>query len=504
MIVLSVTSYNGQRAEPVEACFDELGGSIGRADGNLLVLADPMRSVSRVHAHVAYRGGAYTIEDRGSNPIQVNGKVVGRERPWPLAAGDVLRIGGYEISVRERVPPEAGRAVASPAPMSGAAAANAIPPDWDPMAGTTAAQAAPRPSVEPRLNPAPKAVAPAVAPPDAPPVGGSIDELFGLGEPVVVDATLSGFIDLTDAPPARPAPVDAAPAAGLAPAAANGGLAVAAEAGAARGRPAPVVSWDGGGVRETKVVAPAAAPAPGPAPVAATPAATAVPSPRLAPRSAAPQQGAGVGDDALLQAFLEGLRTVDAAPPIARLTPELMRRVGALLGESVRGAVDLLHARAAVKREVRAEVTAIRPQQNNVIKFSPSAAVALQYLLGEAAPGFMGAEASMRDAFDDLRAHELAVMAGMRAALTGLLQRFDPAQLEGRIVARSALGSLLAGGRRAQLWEAYRELFAQLSAEARDDFHEVFGNAFVRAYEEQMLGLHEDPLEAPRTRAGEG
>jgi type VI secretion system FHA domain protein len=450
MIVLSVTSYNGGVAEPLEARFDELGGSIGRADGNLLVLPDPLRTVSRVHAHVAFCGGAYTIEDRGSNPIQLNGKVVGRERPWPLAAGDVLRIGSYEIRVREDAPP---------AP----AGAPAIPIDWDPMASATAAQAAATPA------PGPAAAA-------APPAG-SIDEIFGLGAPLApTDATLSGFIDLTEE--SSPAPPPAPPTAHDAP----------------RPRAAPVVSWDGGGVRETKVIASG----PGASPAAAAPLRPPPPPRESRPADAAPPAGV----DALLQGFLDGLGTVDAAPPIARLTPELMRRIGALLGESVRGAVDLLHARAAVKREVRAEVTAIRPQQNNVIKFSPSAAVALQYLLGEPAPGFMGAEASMRDAYDDLRAHELAVMAGMRAALTGLLQRFDPAQLEGRIVARSKLGSLLVGGRRAQLWEAYRELFALLSAEARDDFHEVFGQAFVRAYEEQLLGLQEDSIGAPTTRAG--
>ena len=32
----------------------------------------------------------------------------------------------------------------------------------------------------------------------------------------------------------------------------------------------------------------------------------------------------------------------------------------------------------------------------------------------------------MRDAFNDLRAHQLAVMAGMRSALDSVLLRFDP------------------------------------------------------------------------------
>jgi FHA domain-containing protein len=176
--------------------------------------------------------------------------------------------------------------------------------------------------------------------------------------------------------------------------------------------------------------------------------------------------------------------------PITTLTPTLMKLIGTLLAESVRGAVDLLQARASVKREVRAEVTAIRPKQNNPLKFSPTATLALQHLLGPPVPGFLRADEAMRDAYRDLRAHELAVMAGMRSALAGLLQRFDPKTLESRMQGKSSIGMLLAGGRRAQLWEAYQELFGQLSAEAEDDFHQVFGRAFLQAYEEQLDRLH--------------
>ena len=72
------------------------------------------------------------------------------------------------------------------------------------------------------------------------------------------------------------------------------------------------------------------------------------------------------------------------------------------------------------------------------------------------------------------------------------MQRFDPKALETRITAKSGIGMLLAGGRRAQLWEAYQELYSQLSAEAEDDFHEVFGRAFLQAYEDQLDRLSGD------------
>ena len=174
------------------------------------------------------------------------------------------------------------------------------------------------------------------------------------------------------------------------------------------------------------------------------------------------------------------------------LTPHTMKLIGQLLRESTRGAVELLVARAALKREMRAEMTMIVSRENNPLKFSPNADVALQHLLGTPAPGFMAAAPAVRDAFDDLRAHQLGVMAGMRAALDGVLQRFDPAQLEGKLTKKSAINSIIPATRKARLWELFQELFGQLQSEAQDDFDELFGKAFLKAYEDQLDRLHNE------------
>ena len=115
------------------------------------------------------------------------------------------------------------------------------------------------------------------------------------------------------------------------------------------------------------------------------------------------------------------------------LTPELMRLLGHLVHESTRGTVDLLVARAALKREMRADVTMIVSRENNPLKFSPTVEVALSHLLGPPAPRLHAGRPAVRDAFDDLRAHQLGVIAGMRAALEGVLSRFDPPQLEAKL-----------------------------------------------------------------------
>lgn len=474
MIVLAVKSYNGAATDPLQARFDAAGGTVGRADGNQLVLPDPDRTVSRVHAALSVREGAVFIEDRGSNPVLVNGVALGQGLSMPLAPGDELQIGGYVIDVQADAP--------APPP----AALAPIPDDWDPFA------TAPRLRANVQLPPAPPpggsptVVMPASQLPEGQQAP-SLDALFDLPAPAAAPPPpepaagpiLAADLDLPlDAPAAAPAPVPAA----------------AASPDARRGA---VVSWDT--PRQMTIVAPAA---PGQRP--STMATQLGTRPGLRPREAPaapvappPPPPAAPAADELLKAFLAGVGAGPAVP-VTQLTPGLMHLVGSLLAEAVAGTIDLLHARATVKSELRADVTAIRPRQNNPLKFSPNPDVALQHLLTPTVPGFLPAQAALRDAFRDLRAHEVAVMAGMRAALAGLLQRFDPGALEAQLARQSGLGSLLAGGRRAQLWEAYQSLYAQLSAQAEDDFHALFGRAFLKAYEAQQEQLRAmDPGPGP-------
>jgi FHA domain-containing protein len=618
VITLSVISYNGSPGDGrLSASFDELGGTIGRADTNQLVLPDPDRAISRVHAQVVYRAGSYAILDRGSNPIQVNGQPVGNGREMPIRKGDQVQIGGFLLGVTETPgktsadgaagiddpfagllgPAAASRGAAAsapaalvdplaafgfaepsrpgfssatayqppaPTPLPGAspapASASGIPDDWDPFApdAVSARPAAPdfAQSLGRRagagqfgLDSGSAAPAPLIG--DLPSGGGndnSLDALFGLkpgsggGDPLansVLDAPMSkpnmaasddplkslgaaplasaaaaqdNLSDLQQpffAPPAvdsRPAPLPAPAPAGAAPvapavfswdapegdghtvirpAARVAAAAPTDEEGATRISALPVLPE----TAPVFVAAPVAVPAPLPTPTATptpTPTPT-TPAPAPAPAASAP---ASADVAALLAAFREGLDLPSLK--LESLTPELMRLIGLLLHESARGTVDLLVARAALKREVRAEATMIVARENNPLKFSPSAEAALQHLLSPPMRGFMPPGPAMRDAFDDLRAHQFGFIAGMRAALAGVLQRFRPTELEGRLTQRSGLKSLLPGSRKAAMWDVFTEHYAQISRDAEDDFHSLFGKAFLQAYEEHIAQLRKE------------
>jgi FHA domain-containing protein len=598
VIKLTVQNYNGSPLpQPLSAYFDELGGTIGRADNNQLVLPDPERSISRVHAQVLYRHGGYAVVDRGSNPVQHNGHPLGNGQEAPLQPGDQLVIGGYLIQVdqvtamgsgaeaRLSTDPFAdlgGMAFAAPANSSprapapsapgqgggmaagGSSAASldplagfgfgghAAPPATGPMGASPAVAAPMRGGIPDDWNPfAPDLATPstqdlarnlggsgnlgsggATSPspliPDMGDLGGgkantssSLDAMFGLGGLSGGDPLANSVLAQADRGPNMASHVDPMKSLGsVSPVTAaavpdqvselNQPFLAAPLAAPKATPPAPVLSWDEGAQEGRTVIRPKSASAQ-PKPVTGDPVLSAPPVPAPAPMfsasstPAAPTGGTAgpvpasagampmpvAADQAVLLAALAsglGMPTL----PVQRLTPEFMHLLGQLVHEATRGTVDLLVARAALKREVRAEVTMIVAKENNPLKFSPSAEVALNHLLSPPVKGFMPAAPAMRDAYDDLRAHQFAFVAGMRAALEGVLKRFDPAELEGKLTQRSTLSSLLPGSRKARMWEMFIELYGQISSEASDDFHDLFGKEFLRAYESYIDQLQRD------------
>jgi len=481
-------------AEGTMVQFGPEGGSIGRASTNTLALDDPDRTVSRVHAQVVCRDRRYFIIDRGSNPMLHNGQALGAGNEAPLSDGDRLTIGSFELAVQASASAAPAPVAQSPAQPIAPAAGGLLPADDDPfadlLAGLAPASApilaSPQRGKEEDLFADLLAPAPSAPPWGSQPAAGSqagFDDFSDLAAPVGQDKqsidSLFGVGGGTGGDPLALSPL-ADPLLGPNTAAADDPLAALA-AGAPPPTPAP--HSDHVPIGQFGFVPPQAV-ASEPTPVPAS-----RPTPAPAPTPAAAPAPPATGDDPLLAAFLRGLQRLDPAPQ--QLTPALMERVGALLRTATQGALQLLLARQALKQELRAARTMIVAQGNNPLKFSPTVEVALAHLLGPGVRGFMPAEAAMRDAFDDLRAHQLGVMVGLRAALEQLIARFAPDELEKKIAAKSALGSLFAANRKARLWDQFVKLYAEIAREEEDDFHTLFDQAFTEAYEAQMARFKE-------------
>jgi FHA domain-containing protein len=215
-----------------------------------------------------------------------------------------------------------------------------------------------------------------------------------------------------------------------------------------------------------------------PAPRPAGPAQPAV-AVRPAERASAPATA-----DPLWAAFCEGAGVRVDLPQ--GLNADQMRIVGRLLREAVDGTLRLVAIRATAKQELRAQVTMIRSRNNNPLKFSPDGQLATEQLLQPPLRGFMSGPVAMRDAMHDLVGHSIGTMAGMHAALAGVLQRFEPQQLETKLTSKSVMDSVLPMNRKAKLWDLYLQHFDAIRNDVQEDFHTLFGKAFVAAYEAEL------------------
>lgn len=213
------------------------------------------------------------------------------------------------------------------------------------------------------------------------------------------------------------------------------------------------------------------------------PASVATPAPASSPGPSVPPQ-TSADASRLLAAFLDG-----AGVPgldVSKQDPDAyFHQVGELFATMVESLRDVLMSRAVVKGEFGVEQTMLRPRDNNALKFSVTPADAVSALLQPGRPGYMAPLRATREAFDDVRIHQLAVMAGVQAALMNLLHTFDPAALESRLAKGGMVESLIPGSRRSKLWEAFCATYKDIARDADSDFQAVFGREFARAYTEQ-------------------
>jgi predicted component of type VI protein secretion system len=207
------------------------------------------------------------------------------------------------------------------------------------------------------------------------------------------------------------------------------------------------------------------------------------------PRAAPAPSPAGPAQDKALRAFFEGSGIPYKDLPAAQ-AERLMHDCGAILRAAVEGVMMLLIARGEMRKELQAEDrTMVAARDNNPLKLMSDPHEAMAYLFepGTRAEGFLEPVQAVSDACQDLRAHDIALIAGMRAAILGALARFDPKELE-RAYEKSAKGFSLSS-RRAKLWELFVQHQDKLMQAAQDDFNKVFGRDFMATYQAQVRKL---------------
>jgi type VI secretion system FHA domain protein len=455
--------------------FRAAGGIIGRDKNSDWVL--PHTKVSGRHARISCVNGVFHIEDTSRNGVFLNStrNRLMPGRPQALKSGDRILIDPYEIAVsvvsesHDGVPASLPRRSPLPLPDENFSVDNAFagdappggrfpPPPQTPLPGIDPVAEAlpgeeldplklidPYPKKPPRKAPTardldrssplaahyrpPDVIAPPAPAPPPPPSAHQIPEDYN---PLAPDPPLLPAFSTPPMPPPTPRPAPPPPL-----------------------PPAPV-EW----AAEEKTIRPQPAQPPVFAPS----------------RSDEGSRG--------LAAMLAGagFEGVD-------VTEELAESFGRILRVVVSGVMDVLRARHQIKDEFRMRVTHFRPADNNPLKFSANVDHALHNLLVKRNDAFLGPVEAFEDAFDDLRNHQLAVLAGMRVAFESMLAEFDPDRLQEQFDRQTKKGALLGRPARLRYWDQYRDRYEEMGKDPEVSFRKLFGEAFAKAYEEQLRQL---------------
>ena len=416
--------------------------SIGRGEECTLVLEDPKKHISRVHVELEEKDETsfrLTIVSK-VNPVYVNGKKHAPSSRVDLVAGDRFELGEYEI---ELLPPPS------------------VTQRMD--AVVSSVEETTRPD-NPQLK-MPKSAPPPAPPPAPEPAVVAEATFIGQKAPAIEPDPLEG----QELPPIEPGifdepAVETAPAPVAAPEPAGDVFAEATYVGASAATPSVLdEATYVGGRPPSQGAAPSAVPA-------------------------AARTGGAAGMREAVKAFLEGAGLGGKEIRDADIE-EFLRQSGKIMRAAIEGSMALLAARATAKKELRAEDrTMVASKDNNPLKLmsDPQEALAFLFDTKDRADGFLDPVQAVGDAFEDLRAHEVALFAAMRAALLGAIQRFDPKSLETELE-KSAGG--LGLNRKAKLWELFAGYQQKLARDAEDDFNKVFGREFMGTYMAQVKRL---------------
>jgi type VI secretion system protein ImpI len=426
--------------------FHATGGTIGRLADNDWVLPDPY--VSSHHAKIRYVNGTFQIEDTSTNGVFINtpeNRLV-RGQPYTLKPGDRVLIEPYEIDVSIE-----SKAADDPFGLSPSS-----PPSSSNPFGIDSIVTSGQMMGEP-LDPF--APAHAVESQEVDPL-----KILGGGAAPLVSSKAPRSDDLPPPPPWRdhyppPAPILPEPE----------------EEDDSNARVIPTGYNPLGDVVPEPPRRRAASPSVPPKPSQQKPA---PPAPAPAP----PESLRAVGDFDLSRVL------IGAGLDPKAVTPELANDFGLILRVVVSGLMDVLQARQRTKTEFGMGNTVFQPKDNNPLKFSANVEDALHNLLVKRNAAYLNPVEAFEDAFQDIRNHQIAMLAGVRVAFDTMLARFDPEQLQEQFD-RKKKGALVSVPAKMRYWDLYRDWIHDMVHDADDSFRELFGDAFAQAYEDQLRRL---------------
>lgn len=196
------------------------------------------------------------------------------------------------------------------------------------------------------------------------------------------------------------------------------------------------------------------------------------------------QNNESILEGKLLAALLDGMGLKDFHR--VQFDEHHMYQLGQLVSQLSQGIVVLNASRNLLKRKADADIPQMQSEANNPFKLLPSGQSILALIFGGHMPGFMPLEQATCDVLIELQAHQLGMIAGIRANVTDILQLFHPVLLEQKAQSEGCLPRLsLSSTYKASMWDYLIKYYQTTASELEQD-SVLFGEGFLQAYEAEV------------------
>lgn len=437
--------------------FGVTGGRIGRSQDNDWILPDPDRYISSHHCKVEFRAGRWMLEDTSTNGVFINGADVPASvaGAYALKDGDRLRLGEYEILVsideRNDFPPDSSGQMRTP--VRGGLSRHGSPHIDDLGEELDLTDLLSDPAVKP-MKPA------------EPPKPPQTLSAFDLGKALGIDLQPTRPGTQTSAAASKPARSGFA---SLLDAPDEAEQRTVAHSGKPDDWQMQTQPYDRKSLQALT----------NPASMSRTlerPAAQATRRPADVPAEP-PANG--------VEAFCRGAGVDVSALPI-EAQHALLQLAGQAMREVVLGLMDVLKGRADQKSRLRLSQTSIQMGENNPLKFSASVDEALLKMLDpDHNTRYLGPVEAIRDAFADLRAHQIALSGAIQAAIDEVMNRIEPGELQERFDRGLKRGALLGAANKMKYWDLYSEFYQILNQRNEQNLPTLFAEELARTYAEK-------------------
>lgn len=186
-------------------------------------------------------------------------------------------------------------------------------------------------------------------------------------------------------------------------------------------------------------------------------------------------------DTLALRAFLKEME-IEPNQLIGQNKVDVMATAGVLMRTLTECLMGVLAARSLMKEKLSLDQTQIQQEKNNAFKFSTSPEEALSKMLTKE-PGYMDPVNAANEAVEDAKAHQLAMISGLNAAIQQTVESFDPKALEQEFEVGFSLS------KKAKYWDMYCKAYETVAENAQSDSSNIFIEHFREHYELQIEKL---------------